>query len=71
VDHYEGTRLAADRDAAQSSVRRTDLLLAGTLLVTGLTTYAAFAWVDFGGQRQALSVAPRSNGAVVTWSGKL
>jgi hypothetical protein len=71
VDHYEGTRLGADRDAAQSSVRRTDLLLAGTVLMSGLTAYAAIAWVDFGGQRQALSVAPRSTGAVVTWSGKL
>jgi hypothetical protein len=71
VDHYDGTRLVDDRDTAQSSVRRTDLLLAGTLLMSGLTTYAALVWVDFGGREQALSVAPQTSGAVVTWSGKL
>jgi hypothetical protein len=71
VEHYESTRLVGDRDTAQSSVRRTDLLLAGTVLMSGLTTYAAIAWVDFGGRRQALSVAPQSAGAIVTWSGKL
>jgi hypothetical protein len=71
VEHYEQTRLAGDRDTAQSSVRRTDWLLAGTLLMSGLTTYAGIAWVDFGGRPQALSVAPRATGAVVTWSGKL
>ena len=46
-------------------------LLAGTVLMAGLTTYAAIVWVDFGGRRQALSVAPQAAGAVVTWSGKL
>jgi hypothetical protein len=71
VEHYESTRLVGDRDTAQSSVRRTDLLLAGTVLMAGLTTYAAIAWVDFAGRRQALSVAPQAAGAVVTWSGKL
>lgn len=71
VEHYEETRVAGDRDAAQSSVRRSDWLLAGTLLMSGLTTYAGVAWVDFGGRQQTLSVAPRTAGAVVTWSGKL
>jgi hypothetical protein len=71
VEHYEKTRMAGDRDAAESSVQRTDLLLAGALLMSGLTTYAGIAWVDFGGREQALSVAPRTAGAVVTWSGKL
>jgi hypothetical protein len=71
VEHYEGTRAASDRDTARSSVRRTDLLLAGTLLMSGLTTYAGIAWVDFGGRPQALSVAPHAAGAVLTWSGKL
>lgn len=71
VDHYESTRTTGDRDAAQSSIRRSDLLLAGTVLMAGLTTYAAIAWVDFGGRRQALSVTPQAAGAIVTWSGKL
>jgi hypothetical protein len=71
VDHYKSTRTTGDRDAAESSIRRSDLLLAGTVLMTGLTTYAAIAWVDFAGRRQALSVAPQARGAVVTWSGKL
>lgn len=71
VEHYEGTRAVGDRDTAQASVRRSDLLLAGTLLMSGLTTYAALVWVDFGGRKQALSVAPQTAGALVTWSGKL
>lgn len=71
VEHYEGTRVQGDRDTAQASVRRSDLLLAGTLLMSGLTTYAALVWIDFGGRKQALSVAPQTAGAIVTWSGKL
>jgi hypothetical protein len=71
VDHYENTRAVADRDTARSSIKRTDFLLAGTLLMTGVTTYGGLRWVDFGGSGSALTVTPAAAGAVVTWSGKL
>jgi hypothetical protein len=64
VDHYERTRRAPDRDRAESSMRRTDILLAGTLVLGGLTTLAGLRWVSFGAEADASS-------AVVTWSGKL
>jgi hypothetical protein len=64
VDHYEKTRRAPDRETAESSVRRTDILLAGTLVLGGLTTLAGLRWVSFGAEANA-------TGAVVTWSGKL
>jgi hypothetical protein len=71
VDHYESTRTGADRDTARSSVRRTDVLLAGTVLMTGVTIYGGLRWVDFGASGSALTVTPRAAGALLTWSGKL
>jgi hypothetical protein len=64
VDQYKSTRRAPDRDTAESSVRRTDILLVGTLVLGGLTTLAGLRWVSFGAEADA-------TGAVVTWSGKL
>jgi hypothetical protein len=71
VDHYESSRVGEDRDTALNSVQRTDFLLAGTLLMTGVTIYGGLRWVDFGAEGSALTVTPNAAGAFVTWSGKL
>ena len=71
VDHYKQTRLAGDRDQALSSVHRTDWLLAGTLVLAGATTYAAFRLVELGSGAQSVSVMPQPGGAWLGWSGKL
>ena len=71
VNRFKLSRTATDRSSATASVRRTDLLLAGTALMTGLTVFAGLRLVDFGGDEQAVGVAPEPNGALVTWSGRL
>jgi hypothetical protein len=71
VDRFKSSRTAADRSTAVASVRRTDLLLAGTALMTGLTVFAGLRLVDFGGEKQALGILPERRGALVTWSGQL
>jgi len=43
-------------DDVRSKVRRTDFLLAGTVVVGALTTYAGFALVDFGGKDKTATV---------------
>ncbi len=50
-------------DAVRGRVRRTDILLAGSLLVGAATGYAGVAWVDWSGGRAAPS--PRSGAGAV------
>jgi hypothetical protein len=50
-------------DTVRAKVLRTDLLLAGTLLVGGLTAYAGFSLVDWRGGGASAVVAPLPGGA--------
>jgi hypothetical protein len=50
-------------DAVRGRVRRTDILLAGSLLVGAATGYAGVALVDWNGGRG--SAAPRSGAGAV------
>jgi hypothetical protein len=71
VNRFKLSRTATDRSRATASVHRTDLLLAGTALISGLTVFAGLSLVDFGRDEQAVGVAPEPSGALVTWSGRL
>jgi hypothetical protein len=53
----------AESDSVRSRVLRTDLLLAGSVLVGGLTAYAGFSLVDWGGGSASAQVTPTSGGA--------
>ena len=50
-------------DDVRSKVTRTDILLAGTVIVAGLTTYAGIALVDWGGGEASASLTPTDGGA--------
>lgn len=71
VDRFESTRRGPDRSVALSSIQRTDILLGGTVVLTGITVYAGLRWTDFGSSQQALGIAPARGGALVSWSGQL
>ena len=54
----------AQIDGVESRIQRTDLLLAGSILVGAATAYAGLALVDWrGGERAAVRLAPMSGGA--------
>jgi hypothetical protein len=71
AEHYRSTRTAADRSSALSATRRTDLLLLGTAVVAGATTYAGFVLVDFGKSKRSLRFVPQPAGAQLLLSGQL
>lgn len=71
AEHFRSTRTAADRSGALSATRRTDLLLLGTALMAGATTYAGFVLVDFGTSERSVSVMPQPGGAQLLLSGQL
>jgi hypothetical protein len=57
-------------DDVRSKVLRTDLLLAGTVLVGGLTTYAGFSLVDWGDGRASATIIPTAGGALASVEGR-
>lgn len=61
---------SAQSDDVRSKVTRTDLLLGGTLVVAGVTTYAGFALVDWDGGSARASVSPTTGGAMATLEGR-
>jgi hypothetical protein len=57
-------------DAVTARVRRTDLLLLGTVVMTGLTTYAGVMLVDFGGAKSGVAVVPADGGLFASATGR-
>jgi hypothetical protein len=57
-------------DDVTARVRRTDLLLLGSIVMTGLTTYAGVMLVDFGGSDSSVAVVPLERGMYASATGR-
>ena len=71
VDRFKSSRTSSDRATALAAIHRTDLLLAGTVLMAGATIFIGLDLVDFGNGKHTVGVAPGPSGAQLTWSGRL
>jgi len=57
-------------DDVTARVRRTDFLLLGSFVMTGLTTYAGVALVDFGGNGSSAAIVPLDGGCFASATGR-
>lgn len=72
VDRFETTRRQGDRDTALSSMRRSDALLGGTVVLAALTAGAGIWLTDFGIQEEPrLSLASDGSTALLSLSGRM